>query len=71
MLAALSTVVGAGYYLWIIKTVWFDAPAQRLDKPGFVMVAAAAAATLLTFPILVLVLGSIEAWANFAARTSF
>jgi len=31
--AALFTVVGAGYYLWIIKTVWFDAPQPRLDKP--------------------------------------
>jgi NADH-quinone oxidoreductase subunit N len=71
VLAALCTVVGAGYYLWIIKTVWFDAPVQRLDRPGAVMVATAAAATLLTFPVLVMLLGSIEAWANYAARTSF
>ena len=71
VLAALCTVVGAGYYLWIIKTVWFDAPAQRLDRPAPVMVITAAAATVLTFPVLVVLLGWIEYWANTLSRASF
>jgi NADH-quinone oxidoreductase subunit N len=71
LVAALATVVGAGYYLWIIKTVWFDKPAERLDRTGGVIMATAAAGTLLTFPVLVVLLGSLEALAAQAARLSF
>jgi NADH-quinone oxidoreductase subunit N len=67
ILAAIATVVGAGYYLWIIKTVWFDAPGVAFDRSSGVIVATAAFATALTFPILVVGLGSVEAWANAAA----
>ncbi|MGE3303578.1 MAG: NADH-quinone oxidoreductase subunit NuoN [Hyphomonadaceae bacterium] len=67
ILAALATVVGAGYYLWIIKTVWFDAPAPAFERASATIVAVATLATVLTFPVLVVMLGSFEAWANQAA----
>ena len=67
LIAAIATVVGAGYYLWIIKTVWFDQPGPAFDKAGGVIIGTATVATVLTFPILVVGLGSIEAWANAAA----
>jgi NADH-quinone oxidoreductase subunit N len=68
LIAAVATVVGAGYYLWIIKTVWFDQPGPAFDRAGSVVIATAALATALTFPILVVGLGSVEAWANAAAN---
>jgi NADH-quinone oxidoreductase subunit N len=71
LVAALATVVGAGYYLWVIKTVWFDQAAQRLDRASAIVIATAGAATLLTFPVLVVLLGSIEKIAVQAAASSF
>jgi NADH-quinone oxidoreductase subunit N len=64
---ALATVVGAGYYLWIIKTVWFDQPGPVFDRASGTIIAVAAVMTALTFPVLVLGLGSVEAWAKAAA----
>ena len=71
LVGALATVVGAGYYLRIVKIVWFDAPAPRFASASFAIIATAAAATALTFPVLVIMLGSIERWAAQAAATSF
>jgi NADH-quinone oxidoreductase subunit N len=71
LVAALATVVGAGYYLWIIKTVWFDAPAERLDRATGTVIAVAGIGTVLSFPVIVLALGWLEAWAEVAARASF
>jgi NADH-quinone oxidoreductase subunit N len=65
----LSTVVGAGYYLWIVKTVWFDQPGPEFDRASGTIMAVAAIMTALTFPVLVVGLGSVEAWANAAAAT--
>jgi NADH-quinone oxidoreductase subunit N len=65
----LATVVGAGYYLWIIKTVWFDQPGPEFDRASGTIMAVAAVMTALTFPVLVVGLGSVEAWANAAAAT--
>ena len=64
---ALATVVGAGYYLWIIKTVWFDQPGPVFDRASGTIIAVAAVMTALTFPVLVVGLGSVEAWAKAAA----
>jgi NADH-quinone oxidoreductase subunit N len=71
IVAALATVVGAGYYLRIVKVVWFDAPAPRFEGASVAVFTTALAATALTFPVLVVLLGSIEQWAALAARTSF
>ena len=71
IVAALSTVVGAGYYLRIVKIVWFDAPAPRFEGASVAVFATAVAATALTFPVLVVLLGSIEQWAALAASSSF
>jgi NADH-quinone oxidoreductase subunit N len=67
IVAALATVVGAGYYLWIIKTVWFDQPGPAFDKASGTIMAVAAVMTALTFPVLVVGLGTVEAWAKAAA----
>jgi NADH-quinone oxidoreductase subunit N len=64
---ALATVIGAGYYLWIIKTVWFDQPGAAFDKASGTIMAVAAVMTALTFPVLVVGLGTVEAWAKAAA----
>jgi NADH-quinone oxidoreductase subunit N len=64
---AIATVVSAGYYLWIVKTVWFDAPGEPFDRASPVIIGAATLGTALTFPILVVMLGSIETFANMAA----
>ena len=53
LIAALSTVVGAYYYLRIIKVMYFDEPKQELDKLSSpelnIIIGASAMFTLLFF----------------------
>jgi NADH-quinone oxidoreductase subunit N len=67
ILGALATVVAAGYYLWVMKVVWFDTPGPAFDRTSATITGAAVLGAALTFPILVIGLGSVEAWANAAA----
>ena len=68
LVGAFATVVGAGYYLWIMKVVWFDQPGPAYDRTSGAVIGVSVLATILTFPVLVFGLGSIEAWANAAAN---
>ena len=71
VLGALAAVVGAGYYLRLVASIWFSPNANALQPAtGAIMVTATAAAAL-TFPVLVFALGWIERWAEAAVRMSF
>ena len=66
-----AAVVAAAYYLRLIASIWFAPPAAQLQAPsGTVMVTALASAAL-TFPVLVLLLGALQGWAENAVRMSF
>lgn len=71
VLGAVAAVVAAAYYLRLLASIWFSAPAEQLQPAtGTIMVTATAAAAL-TFPILVLALGAIEEWTKAAVRMWF
>lgn len=71
VLGAVAAVVAAAYYLRLLASIWFSAPAEQLQPAtGTIMVTATAAAAL-TFPILVLALGALERWTEAAVRMWF
>lgn len=71
ILGGVAAVLAAAYYLRLLASIWFAAPAAELQSPsGTVMVTALASAAL-TFPVLVLLLGSLQAAAENAVRMSF
>ncbi len=71
ILGGIAAVLAAAYYLRLLASIWFAAPAPELQSPsGTVMVTALASAAL-TFPVLVLLLGSLQAAAENAVRMSF
>jgi NADH-quinone oxidoreductase subunit N len=71
VLGGVAAVVAAAYYLRLLAAIWFAAPVTPLQAPTATIMATAAAAAALTFPVLVLLLGQVERWADTAVRTSF
>jgi NADH-quinone oxidoreductase subunit N len=71
VLGGLAAVVAAAYYLRLLASIWFQAPAQQLQPAGSASLVTAAFAAVLTFPILVLALGAIENWTQAAVRMWF
>jgi len=60
IVGALATVVSAAYYLRIIKVMWFDEPVARMEPAGPTLAVTLAAGTVLSFPVLVVLLGPLE-----------
>ncbi|MEZ5994492.1 MAG: NADH-quinone oxidoreductase subunit NuoN [Hyphomonadaceae bacterium] len=71
IVGGVAAVVAAAYYLRLLASIWFAAPAAPLQAPSGVVMLTATAAAALTFPVLVLLLGAIEGWAETAVRMSF
>ncbi len=71
VVGGVAAVVAAAYYLRLIASVWFAAPAPQLAPASATIALTATAGALLTFPILVLALGALEHWAEAAVRMSF
>jgi NADH-quinone oxidoreductase subunit N len=71
IIAALATVISAAYYLMILSKVWFGQPGKPMPAPGPVVALTAGAATLMTFPALVLAFGALATAAAAAAAASF
>ena len=71
ILGAVAAVVAAAYYLRLIASIWFAPPAPALQSPSGTIMLTATAAAALTFPVLVLILGAIQGWADAAVRMSF
>ncbi len=68
IVGAIAAVVSAAYYLRILASVWFAAPAPALQKASGTVALTATLAALLTFPVLVLALGALQQWAETAVR---
>ncbi|MEM8986849.1 MAG: NADH-quinone oxidoreductase subunit NuoN [Pseudomonadota bacterium] len=72
IVGVLTSVVGAYYYLRIIKIMWFDEPAPAFDKNvGFTVGAAAGVAAILNFPVLVVAIAPLKTAAGAAAAALF
>jgi NADH-quinone oxidoreductase subunit N len=68
IVGALAAVVAAAYYLRLLASLWFSAPAEQLQSPSGTILVTATFAAALTFPILVLLLGVLEQWTQAAVR---
>ena len=71
VLGGVAAVVAAAYYLRLLASIWFSQPAAQLQPAGPVIMVTATAAAALSFPVLVLLLGAVERWAETAVRMSF
>jgi len=71
LVGAIAAVVAAAYYLRLLASIWFAPPAPALQPATSVIGLTATAAAMLTFPVLVLVLGALQRWAEAAVATSF
>ncbi|MGE0595175.1 MAG: NADH-quinone oxidoreductase subunit NuoN [Hyphomonadaceae bacterium] len=70
IVGAIAAVVAAAYYLRLLSSIWFKPAAAQLQPASGAIVVTASLAALLTFPVLVIVLGMIERWAETAVRAS-
>jgi NADH-quinone oxidoreductase subunit N len=71
VLGAVAAVVAAAYYLRLVASIWFSAPAEEFQPATGTIMLTATAAAALTFPILVLALGALDRWAEAAVRMWF
>ena len=66
VLGLVGSVVAAFYYLRLIKTMWFDAPAASVDAPSPSARAVGFAAALFSFPVVLIAL----VWLDPAAKAA-
>ncbi|MGD9965501.1 MAG: NADH-quinone oxidoreductase subunit NuoN [Hyphomonadaceae bacterium] len=71
ILGGVAAVVAAGYYLRLLASIWFAPPVAQLQAPSGTIMVTATTAAVLTFPVLVLLLGALQGWAENAVRMSF
>lgn len=71
VVGGIAAVIGAAYYLRLLASVWFAPSEQKLQPASGTIFVTASAAALLSFPVLVIVLGAIEQWAHWAVARSF
>ena len=68
VLGLVGSVVGAFYYLRLIKTMWFEASDGKTDAPAPEVTGIAYAAALFSFPVVLIVLIWLDPLARVAAR---
>ncbi len=68
---AVAAVIGAFYYLRIVKLIWFDEPAPSFVEPARPLKAIAFVSAALAFPVLVVFIGPLFTQAGAAARSLF
>jgi len=72
VVGAVTSVVSAYYYLRVVWLIWFNDAAPAFERGGpIVLGAAGAAATLLMFPVIPVLIGPLAAAANAAALSLF
>ncbi len=71
VLAAIATVVSAGYYLRILAIVWFQPPVGEIERPSMTVAITAGLSGVLVLAVLSIGLGHVTHWAAEAARLSF
>lgn len=71
VVGGIAAVIAAGYYLRLLASIWFAPAQQTLQPASSAIVVTATTAAALTFPVLVLALGAIQQWAEWAVGRSF
>jgi NADH-quinone oxidoreductase subunit N len=71
VVGGIAAVIAAGYYLRLLASIWFAPATQTLQPASGAIFVTASVAALLSFPVLVIILGSIEQWAHWAIARSF
>lgn len=71
VVGAIAAVVAAAYYLRILASIWFTQPTEHLQPASGAVMTTATLAAALSFPVLVLALGVLERWADWAVGRSF
>jgi len=71
VVGGIAAVIAAGYYLRLLASIWFSSSDKTLQPASGAIVVTATTAAALTFPVLVLVLGAIQQWAEWAVGRSF
>ena len=71
IVGAIAAVVAAAYYLRLLASIWFSPAAPALQRASSTIALTATVAAALSFPVLVLVLGYVQNWAETAVRMSF
>ncbi|MBI3438601.1 MAG: NADH-quinone oxidoreductase subunit NuoN [Proteobacteria bacterium] len=71
VVGGIAAVIAAGYYLRLLASIWFAPSDKTLQPASGAIVVTATTAAALTFPVLVLVLGAIQQWAEWAVGRSF
>ena len=71
VLGGVAAVIAAGYYLRLLASIWFSPPQAPPQPASGAIVLTASAAAALSFPVLVLALGAIQQWAEWAVGRSF
>lgn len=69
IVGGIAAVIAAGYYLRLLASIWFSAPAAATQPASGAIVLTATLASVLSFPILFLALGAIQRWAEWAGRS--
>ena len=71
VVGGIAAVIAAAYYLRVLASIWFAAPVAPLQPVSGTVAVTVTAAAALTFPVLVLLLGALQTWAEAAVRMSF
>ena len=67
VVGGIAAVVAAGYYLRLLASIWFAPASANVAAAERHDLRHSLAAAALTFPVLVLLLGAIEQWADSAS----
>jgi NADH-quinone oxidoreductase subunit N len=71
ILGGVAAVVAAAYYLRLLASIWFAQPVAQLQAPSGTIMVTATVSAALSFPVLVVLLGALQSWAENAVRMSF
>jgi NADH-quinone oxidoreductase subunit N len=71
IVGAIAAVVAAAYYLRLLASIWFSPAAGALQPASGTIALTATAAAALSFPVLLLLRGYVQNWAETAVRMSF
>lgn len=71
ILAAIATVIGAGYYLRVLALAWFQPSRGRFEPASGAVVLTAGGSAILIAGVFAVFIGSFTRWAVAAAQTSF
>jgi NADH-quinone oxidoreductase subunit N len=71
IVGGVAAVVAAAYYLRLLSSIWFSPPAPQFQPASATIIVMASLGAGLSFPILVLALGALQAWAEAAVAMSF